>query len=29
VKVVGVGEAVGDLIPFEPEEFAAALFDEE
>jgi fused signal recognition particle receptor len=28
VKVVGVGEAVGDLIPFEPDEFAAALFDE-
>ena len=28
VKVVGVGEGVGDLIPFEPEEFAAALFDE-
>jgi fused signal recognition particle receptor len=28
VKVVGVGEAVGDLIPFEPDEFAAALFDD-
>jgi fused signal recognition particle receptor len=27
VKVVGVGEGIGDLIPFEPEEFAAALFD--
>jgi fused signal recognition particle receptor len=28
VKVVGVGEGVADLIPFEPDEFAAALFDE-
>lgn len=27
VKVVGVGEGIGDLIPFEPREFAAALFD--
>jgi fused signal recognition particle receptor len=27
VKVVGVGEGVGDLIEFDPEEFAAALFD--
>ena len=28
VKVVGVGEGVGDLIEFEPDEFAAALFDD-
>ena len=27
VKVVGVGEGVADLVPFDPEEFAAALFD--
>jgi fused signal recognition particle receptor len=27
VKIVGVGEGIGDLIAFEPEEFAAALFD--
>jgi fused signal recognition particle receptor len=26
VKAVGVGEAVGDLVPFDPDEFAAALF---
>jgi fused signal recognition particle receptor len=26
VKVVGVGEGVGDLITFDPQEFAAALF---
>jgi signal recognition particle GTPase len=25
--LVGVGEQVGDLIPFVPEEFVAALFD--
>ena len=29
VKVVGVGEGVGDLIDFDPEEFAAALFSDE
>ncbi len=28
VKVVGVGEGVGDLVPFDADEFAAALFDE-
>jgi fused signal recognition particle receptor len=28
VKVVGVGEGLGDLIEFDPEEFAAALFDD-
>ena len=28
VKLVGVGEQVGDLIDFDPSEFAAALFDE-
>jgi fused signal recognition particle receptor len=27
VKVVGVGEGVEDLMPFDPDEFAAALFD--
>ena len=27
IKLVGVGEQVGDLIPFDPEEFVAALFD--
>jgi len=27
VKLVGVGEQVGDLIPFDPEEFVSALFD--
>jgi fused signal recognition particle receptor len=27
VKVVGVGEGVGDLITFDPSEFAAALFE--
>jgi fused signal recognition particle receptor len=29
VKVVGVGEGVGDLIEFDPGEFASALFSEE
>jgi fused signal recognition particle receptor len=29
VKVVGVGEAVGDLIAFDPSEFASALFSDE
>jgi fused signal recognition particle receptor len=27
VKLVGVGEQIGDLVPFEPREFVAALFD--
>lgn len=27
VRFVGVGEAVGDLIPFDPDAFVAALFD--
>jgi fused signal recognition particle receptor len=27
VKVVGVGESTADLVPFDPREFAAALFD--
>lgn len=27
VKVVGVGETAADLVPFDPREFAAALFD--
>lgn len=26
VKVVGIGEGAGDMVPFDPEEFAAALF---
>ena len=28
VKLVGVGEPIGDLIAFEPNEFVAALFDQ-
>src|SRR5947199_10635433 len=28
VKLVGVGEQVGDLIDFDPREFAAALFED-
>jgi fused signal recognition particle receptor len=28
VKLVGVGEKIGDLIPFDPDEFVSALFDE-
>ncbi len=27
VKLVGLGEQAGDLVPFDPEEFVAALFD--
>ncbi len=27
VKLVGLGEQIGDLIPFDPEEFVSALFD--
>ncbi len=27
VKLVGVGEQIGDLIPFDPHEFVSALFD--
>jgi len=27
VKLVGLGEQVGDLIPFDPDEFVSALFD--
>jgi fused signal recognition particle receptor len=27
VKVVGVGEGVDDLVPFDADEFASALFD--
>jgi fused signal recognition particle receptor len=27
VKLVGVGEAIGDLIPFDPDEFVEALFE--
>ena len=29
VKIVGVGESIGDLIEFDPAEFAAALFSED
>jgi fused signal recognition particle receptor len=29
VKIVGVGEGIGDLIEFDPNEFAAALFSED
>ena len=28
VKLVGLGETVGDLAPFEPQQFVDALFDE-
>lgn len=28
VKLVGVGEQIGDLVPFDPREFVAALFDQ-
>jgi fused signal recognition particle receptor len=27
VKLVGIGESIGDLVEFDPEEFVAALFD--
>ena len=27
IKLVGVGEQLGDLIPFAPDEFVSALFD--
>ncbi len=27
VKLVGIGETIGDLIPFDPDEFVAALFE--
>jgi fused signal recognition particle receptor len=27
VKLVGIGEGIGDLIPFHPDEFVSALFD--
>ena len=27
VKMVGIGEQLGDLVPFDPDEFVAALFD--
>jgi fused signal recognition particle receptor len=27
IKLVGIGEQIGDLVPFEPAEFVAALFD--
>ena len=29
VKFIGVGEKMGDLMPFDPEEFLAAMFAEE
>ena len=28
VKLVGTGETIGDLVPFDPSEFVAALFDQ-
>jgi fused signal recognition particle receptor len=28
VKLVGLGETIGDLVPFDPDEFVEALFDE-
>jgi fused signal recognition particle receptor len=27
VKLVGIGETIGDLVPFDPDEFVSALFD--
>jgi fused signal recognition particle receptor len=27
VKVVGIGEGAADLVPFDPDEFVDALFD--
>jgi fused signal recognition particle receptor len=27
IKLVGLGEAIGDLVEFEPTEFVAGLFD--
>lgn len=27
VKLVGIGEQIGDLVPFDPDEFVSALFD--
>jgi fused signal recognition particle receptor len=27
VKLVGLGEALGDLVPFDPDEFVDALFE--
>jgi fused signal recognition particle receptor len=27
IKLVGIGESIGDLVPFEPTEFVAGLFD--
>ena len=27
IKLVGIGEQIGDLVPFDPEEFVSALFD--
>jgi fused signal recognition particle receptor len=27
VKLVGIGETIGDLIDFDPEEFVSALFE--
>ncbi len=29
VKLVGVGEQIGDLIPFDPDDFVSALFDQD
>ena len=28
IRFVGVGEKLDDLLPFEPEEFVASIFDE-
>jgi fused signal recognition particle receptor len=27
IKLVGVGETIDDLLPFDPDEFVSALFD--
>jgi fused signal recognition particle receptor len=28
IKLVGIGEQIGDLVPFDPDEFVSALFDQ-
>jgi fused signal recognition particle receptor len=27
VKLIGIGESIGDLIPFDPDDFVDALFE--
>jgi fused signal recognition particle receptor len=28
IKLVGIGEQIGDLVPFDPDDFVAALFEQ-